>query len=251
MAPRGLLVAGIISAALALGACYGSTEPASDVTYSGATLNARGTANNGPAYSYFEYGPTGVPAALRQTTQRSWPAGASGEFSQAVGPLYASTPYSFRVCGGDEGQPAACAQTRTFTTPAPDGDAVKGSWIFRISPHSANGTVDARSGPSGQNPSGSLNYQIADGDPARFIGYVTCLLVSGPRAAVGAVGVYDDQVGGRLPATSLVTILDAAPGQKDRIRTTFEFGSTRPVCSSAADATGETFDDRLVVYDAP
>jgi hypothetical protein len=48
--------------------CYGSTEPATNVTFDAAQLNARGTANNGPASSYFEYWPTNTPQAKITTS---------------------------------------------------------------------------------------------------------------------------------------------------------------------------------------
>ena len=47
----------------------------------------------------------------------------------------------------------ACAQTRTFTTGPPVEDSVTGSWV--LSPH-YSGQIDARSGPEGQHPQGSV-----------------------------------------------------------------------------------------------
>ena len=243
-------MAGVSGAVLALAACTGSTEPATDVTPSSATLKARGTADNGRAFSFFEFGPSGVTAAQRQTDRRSWPAGASGTFTEVVGPLYAATAYAFRVCGNDEGKAPVCAQTRSFTTPAAVRDAVRGSWLYAISPHSPNGHVDA----TAPGPSGTLGFRISSSSPNRFGGNVTCLLVSGRRAAVGAVGDYIDAgSGARRPATGLVTIVDGGPGQQDRVRMVQTFGSTPPSCASAADpvASDATYDDGLVVYDAP
>jgi hypothetical protein len=52
-----------VVAGLALTGCYGSTEPATEVTADTARLNARGTANNGPATSFFEIWPTNAPSA--------------------------------------------------------------------------------------------------------------------------------------------------------------------------------------------
>jgi hypothetical protein len=45
---RGLLIG---LACMACGGCYASTEPATDVGQSSATLHAHGTANNGEATS--------------------------------------------------------------------------------------------------------------------------------------------------------------------------------------------------------
>ncbi len=46
----------VVVAAITLAGCYGSTEPATDVRPNSAVLQARGTANDGPAFSYFELG---------------------------------------------------------------------------------------------------------------------------------------------------------------------------------------------------
>jgi hypothetical protein len=47
------LVAGVFAG------CYGSTEPATDIGPESATLQGHGTANNGPAKSWFQYWLTG------------------------------------------------------------------------------------------------------------------------------------------------------------------------------------------------
>jgi hypothetical protein len=238
----------------ALTACSGSTEPASDVTFSGATLNARGTANNGPAYSFFEFWVSGFPTKLRQSDYSHWPAGASGPFSAKVGSLYSHTTYSFRLCGQDEGGGLpVCAQTRSFTTPVAPRDAVKGSWFAYSSSLSPFGRIDATAGPPGQPPSGSVEYKPANLND-RFTGFVTCLVVSGERAAVGAVGQYRDATtGATRAATTLVTVIENEPEFSDLIRVVLTFGSTPPACASA---TYPTSDDSvnpndLVVYDAP
>ena len=234
-----------VAAALLLAACSGSTEPATDVTSGGATLNARGTADNGPAFSFFEYGPSGVSGAQRQTTRRSWPANVSGPIREAVAPLYAGTTYAFRICGNDQGKAAVCAQTRTFTTPAAARDAVRGGWLLGPSgsPHSVTGRVDAS----------TLGFRTTAGSTLYFDGDVTCLQVAGRRAAVGAVGrVMEATNGATHPATALVTVLDGGPGQLDRVRQTYAFGSAPPSCPAAGDPTAsdETAFDGLVVYDA-
>ncbi len=50
---------------LVLGGCYGSTEPATNIGEDSATLRAQGTANNGPATSYFEYWAAEEPFTTR------------------------------------------------------------------------------------------------------------------------------------------------------------------------------------------
>ena len=128
--------------------CYGSTEPATNAGPESATLNARGSASNGPATSWFEYWVSGA-TNRDQTGTRHWPAGARGPFSDSVDGLYASKTYLFRLCGSDDaGGSDVCAQTRQFTTSAPVQDSAVGFW-GRLS--SFNGRVDAHSGPAGQN----------------------------------------------------------------------------------------------------
>jgi len=168
---------------LVFAGCYGSTEPATEVQQDAARLNARGAADNGPALSHFEYGPTNGTGFTRSTDERRWPAGASGAFSERVTDLLPATPYEFSLCGQDAGvADAVCAQKRTFTTVKPAGDGVEA--IFYASPgppRAVQVRVSARSGPAGQQPSGSIRTP-------EFQGFVTCLRVVGSRAAVVAVG---------------------------------------------------------------
>lgn len=179
-------LAGFVAAlaVVVLSGCDGSTEPATEVKEESARLHARGTANNGPASSYFEYQPANGAGFKRETEPRSWPAGASGPFSEQVAGLLPATPYEFRVCGYDDGAPTvACAQKRSFTTVRPPGDGVQAIFWFsgHNPPRAAQVTVEATSGPAGQQPSGSIHTQTFDG-------FVTCLAVQGDRAAVVSVG---------------------------------------------------------------
>jgi hypothetical protein len=163
--------------------CYASTEPATEIQTDSVRLNAHGTANNGPASSWFEYEPSNGAGFLRTTDSRTWPAGASGPFSERVR-LLPNTPYSFRVCGRDEGQAdAACANRRSFKTAKPVGDGVYAVFWFagHNPPRTAQVSVDATSGAAGQQPRGSIHAQ-------GFSGFVTCLAVQGERAAVVSVG---------------------------------------------------------------
>ena len=126
----------VVSAGLLAG-CYGSTEPATNIGEDSATLRGQGTANNGPASSYFEYSTKREPLpgqARPRTPTRSWPAGASGPISERVSDLLVASRYSFRLCGADRGATPVCAQTRTLTTPTPTGDYVKGSFSGPAAP---------------------------------------------------------------------------------------------------------------------
>jgi hypothetical protein len=251
------------AAVIGLAGCYGSTEQATSVTFDSAQLNARGTADNGPAESYFEYGPTDNGAFGLRTQRRSWPAGASGAFSERIGgpgdprgPLYASTAYSYRVCGNDVGKQPVCAQARTFTTPAPVKDAAEGGWQNGLSPGFPAGGVNASAGPSGQSPSGMLRHQLY-AERTIFSGRVTCLNVSGRTAIVGAVGAATTDGAEPDPNTnppthtSVVTIVDGGPPAIDKTGVTLSAGSTPPSCATGPPANGSSIAGTVNVYDAP
>jgi hypothetical protein len=215
-----------------------------------AKLNARGTANNGPASSYFEFWITGHTDRTRWTDSRHWPAGSSGPFFEKVTPLAASTAYSFRVCGTNDGDHAGgCAQTRTFMTGQAVEDSAVGEWPN--SPH-FDGFVDAHSGPSGQNAHGSIAARVSF---AAFTGSVTCLLVDGNHATVGAVGNYPGEQ--EAKETMLTTIVDGGPSGTDGVNPNITEGSTTPPDCASASFGAETDVDfgpyvgELIVNDAP
>jgi hypothetical protein len=239
----------VLGVGVALAGCYASTEPASNITVNEAVLNARGTANEGAAYSYFEYWPTAKPSDKRTTGQRQWPAGASGPFSDSVHRLAVATSYSFHLCGGDQGQPPVCAQTRSFQTVRPPGDLVYGSALGG-GPFPSPGNqvfINASSDPSGANPKGSLQGLGA------FEGYVTCLKVQGNRAAVGAVGQDNtEQPHDDAPEGLLFELIDGGDGGDDLAKQTLTQGATPPNCASATftNLSSPPYSE-LVVYDAP
>jgi hypothetical protein len=172
----------VVVAAVTIAGCYGSTEPATNIKFDGATLNAQGTANNGPAESWFEIRPTNS-GDLRETQHRTWPAGVSGPFSDDSGSLVPHTSYSFRLCGKDAGGDPVCAQTRTFTTL--DGDTVSGRFLSEDHTHGV--LIDAQSGPHGERLSGSMLFTA--GADVYHRENVDCLKLSGNRAIVGNSGV--------------------------------------------------------------
>ena len=222
---------------MACGGCYASTEPATDVGQSSAKLHAHGTANNGEAQSAFELWPTGSSSRQVSTGQGfRWPAGASGPFSAKVEGLYPNTNYSFRICGRDlEGGPFVCAQTRTFTTKAATQDELWGG--FFGSP-SFNGYVRAKSGPAGQNPSGTLFA-------SDFDGFVTCLRVIGNRAAVGGVGSN---------SAMIMTVVDNGPTGIDTVQRSVAPFAIAPNCAAASFANQvpvATDSEGFIIIDAP
>lgn len=225
--------------ALLLAGCYGSTEPASEVGSTSVRLNAQGTANDGPAYSFFELvsfsdGTTSSPGPT--TPRRDWPAGASGRFSEFVTGLKEATPYGYRVCGGDRDEAPACAQYRFFHTRGPDGkDSVKGT--FGQEP-AIRGEVDAVSGPSGESPGGSLRISSGRSISTRtFTGFVTCLRVSGNRATVGAVGQDTGLDGSSEDQTRLFSVVDDVDGANDLVAVTSAAGTTPPDCAAGPTPT--------------
>lgn len=223
------LVAALGAAALA--GCYGSTEPATNVGPESATLNGQGTADNGPAQSWFQYWLTGTQRTRREATAAiNWPAGASGPISQKATRLTAAAQYTFQLCGRDQGGPTRCAQGRHFTTKP----AVEDSLFGRLEGGHSRVDIDARSGPTGASPRGNIAF-IAANDPnpvILFNGIVTCLAVNGSRAAVGAVGKYSSQGTPDRPATWLVTIEDRRT-VVDTYNQTETSGSTPPNCAGA------------------
>jgi hypothetical protein len=245
---RRLGLVGALAVAAVLAGCYGSTESATDVGIDSATLRGHGTADNGPAVSWFEYWLTGSSETEPpRAGYHQYPAGASGPLSSKVTGLAANTSYSFKLCGADVGPegsgPSHCAQTLTFTTKSPTEDAVWGGfWAGCCSRFD----VDAKSAPNGTSPRGSIRwYRSSSSSPAPpriFNGFVTCLAINGSRAAVGAVGKWTQQGAPDANATFLVTIVDGR-AQEDTYNEIETAGSTAPNCATASFANQNTLID--------
>jgi hypothetical protein len=188
-----------------LAGCYGSTEPASDIGPESATLNARGTADEDGVTTKFEYGLTGRVGDPLEVGAGHFSAGASGPFSAKVAHLAAGSNYSFRMCGRDDGEADyVCAQPGTFRTQPPVEDSVYGEWADA---GGSSFSVDAHSGPEGQSPHGTISWR--DGDRTYTSDEVTCMIVDGPRAILGSVGILHTEPSGVDDLTStLVTVVD-------------------------------------------
>jgi hypothetical protein len=226
MRRRRIASVALVGAALAIAGCYGSTEPATKITFDGATLNARGTTNNGQAESWFELWPT-AGGTHRETEHQTWPGGVSGPFSGPSGVIVPHTDYSFRLCGKDAGGDPVCAQTRTFTTA--DGDTANGTF----SSGNAIAGFDAQSGPHGERMTGSQLSCISS-VCKRFD--LDCLKVSGNRAILGM-------------SNDLYMITDGAPDTIALPPT-----GTAPNCATATSAdfvVNPTYTVAAVVHDAP
>ncbi len=140
--------------------------------------------------------------------------------------------------------PAAAAQTPTQDTAVGDGHVtipVPGS---QIPFHVFGFNFNAASGPEGENPTGEV-INLTTGERVgamTFTGNVTCLAVSGNRAAIGAVGTYFG-----FPAAVLLTVVDGGPPNSGAdtanvaIRVDSQTPPPPPDCSTAS------FSNQLVV----
>jgi hypothetical protein len=122
----------IVVAVPLLGACAGATQPATNVTDTGAKLNARGYTDDGPATWWWEYDTvrselgtafdTEVCGNPHEADRRCGPAqgGSSNNqipLSVTVTGLTPDATYHFRACGQDVNDPQpTCAQTLSFKT---------------------------------------------------------------------------------------------------------------------------------------
>jgi hypothetical protein len=155
MANRLLLGMAGVLAALPLGACVGSTEPATEVTNVSAKLNAKGYTNDGPARWWWEYdtvqselgtaSDTEVCGNPPEADRRCGPAQGGSQSNQiplsvTVTGLTPATTYYFRACGQDtnDSRPA-CGQVRSFTTLAGTSYVLDRKWGTR---GDANGQFD-------------------------------------------------------------------------------------------------------------
>jgi hypothetical protein len=181
----------VVLLGLLLAGCYGQTDPATDVTQSGATLRGHGTTDHGPADVWFEYWPTAAIAQRKLTPERRIPGDVTAPFAERVSGLTANTHYSFRLCGRDVGGPTACTPVRSFTT---GQDFVRGNGYGQVQIGIYElFDVDAFNGPQGSGPSGRVFAQWGDPYPGVVVSYgsrttpnTTCVAVRGHEA--GLVG---------------------------------------------------------------
>jgi hypothetical protein len=193
-------LAALTAAILSIAGCYGQTDLATHVAQDAATLNARGTANNGPANVYYEYWKTSTPQTKLQTAPKTIPGGASGPFDQRVTGLDDQTAYSFRLCGGDQSNsgPAVCAQARSFITGSASVRVYGSTQPAPFGENSINQIdVNVASGPPGGSPLGRFyalwRYGGPGGPPggialnlgSQTTDNITCLNVEGNVAMIG------------------------------------------------------------------
>ena len=249
-------MAAVTAAILGIAGCYGQTDLPTNVSQTGATLNARGTANNGAADAFFEYWKDSSPQTKLKTATKSVPGGASGAFDQKVTGLDDQTAYSYRLCGRDQsasGDPI-CAQTRSFTTGTASVQAYGTSYDEEKQTGFRNIYVNVVAVP-GQPPRGRAFYTFfntisttyAPGGISFDFGSktddnITCFNVEGNVAAVGfrQVPPYPDSIPLRNQQFAYIVDGGGAGSGKDRFDGTVWFNGNGPEpddCSIPDDLT--------------
>jgi hypothetical protein len=104
--------------------CVGSTDDATEISSTGATLRATGTCASGDCNYYFRIWPVEVgPAVASATPQRDptgMPPDTTAPIAEAVTGLRPDTRYRFQACGKEAHEASfLCANTREFTTAPP------------------------------------------------------------------------------------------------------------------------------------
>jgi hypothetical protein len=166
-----------------------TTEPATDVTNTGATLN--GTVD-GPATVWFEYRATAGPPGEVLVTDRQT-VSAAGEVSASVSRLTPETEYAYKIVTlTDEGQEA------TFTTAAnPLPPTISNQHARDVKPESATATASV-------NPNGSTTTYVFEwGATTRY----------GRRTASATAG------SGQTPTSVAATLDDLRPFTRYHWRT--------------------------------
>ncbi len=240
MRPRS--IAGLVTAlaVVLFSGCYGSTGFVSELGATSATLNGRGTTNNGPADVSFEYWKTATPGAKQSTPAKRIPGDVTGPFSVRVAGLDRDTSYSYRLCGKDVGGATVCAQTETFVTGRSSVRASGNAYV----PYGETGFYDigivAFAAPAPETPGGrgrATVYNQEAGPPGGItfpIGSserpnITCVVISGNRAVVGFR--QDPPFSDSIPVNdqAYAFLLDGGPGLSgDRFSLNIYTGSFVP-----------------------
>lgn len=182
-----LVVPALVMAIAAAGCAVGDPKPATHISDTGATLNADVYSSFAGDTTYFwRYGETSGYGS--ETTHRTIPIADDQPHpvSEPISGLTSGTTYHTQFCARDEEESPPrtnCGSDRMFETQSPDGangTATNGTITV---------TVDASSGPSGENPSGTVTFfGTVNGQPGFFQGTVGCLAVDGNTAVVGYTG---------------------------------------------------------------
>jgi hypothetical protein len=113
--------------------------------------------------------------------------------------------------------------------------------------------LDVQSGPSGENPTGTVSIHFGGGSAPTYTGPVTCLAVSGNQAVIGYSGVTTDSNGAPRAFAAAVHLTDIAGAGS--IQDTLVFQEVTPPgpadCSPLPPPGSETWYTDIIVHDAP
>jgi hypothetical protein len=186
------LVLGLIPLVLVVSACAtGEPKPPTQPSATGITLNANVYSSiNGRTDYWFAYGEPRDPAGWTDTPHGTVDVAGRGPYpvSEVVTGLDPDTVYGWQVCVADRGETpnrVVCSKQGRFGTV---GDYVRGQGL--VSNPNPLGTIsfnDVRSGPTGENPAGTVS---GNGPAGSFSYPVSCLLVDGTHATIGIPNGY-------------------------------------------------------------
>jgi hypothetical protein len=211
---RGRIALPLVLAAFLIAGCVGQTDPATQITATGATLNAHGHTDNGPAYWWWEYSDVkanlGTPRGARVCGTAIGPGAHCGpaqatndvHLETRVEDLRPGTTYYFRACGQDAGSTqAACAGIMSFATAA----------ITCVRWASSAANADDTNPGTQASPYRSLDKLVRGvaAIPQRTPGQAGCLAANQDYYAVDTKGI----VGGQGTAQMPVIITSGAGGR--------------------------------------
>jgi hypothetical protein len=125
------------------------------------------------------------------------------------------------IAAGSLGLPAAAAAQM------PTEDSVVGS-LSELGLRDPSYTIDVRSGPSGENVTGTVAYLVMlPLNPVTITTEPVCLRVSGNQATIVAIAV-----GPSIAVAIKVTVVDSPPGQPDQSESSITVESPVPTCDT-------------------
>jgi hypothetical protein len=181
---RVLLVLSTLACGVVASSCaVGVRQPATAISETSATLNGTVLSTTGGQGSfYIEYGTTPARAERTPTRMIDFTAGAIHQVSEPVNGLTAEGIYHYAVCAEDGENPGDpfCSREQRFVATDRDFVSAHGCWVCQF----VEFDVEARSGPSGENPSGQGSLFLRS-QLELFQGNITCLTVTANKATIG------------------------------------------------------------------
>jgi hypothetical protein len=198
-----------------LGACAGSTDPATNVRATQARLNAHGYANDGPARWWWEYATAQANLGTASDTEvcgsgtRCGPAAAGSSsnpvpLNTVVNGLTPNTTYYFRACGQDVNDAGpSCAQVQSFRTSRGDSTASVSGGVLTLD--AAAGTRNRVIVDKFTDTDGVAKYRIDDSvDYSDFASFDGASIVPGAGCKSFTDRPYDDAV--KCPVSGITRI---------------------------------------------